>query len=174
MDEASRHGVSERAELSWPSGVHRGMYAPYQRDGLAGALAIHLLLYCGVGACFGFGLYELLQPARVGNPGLAMYKPPPRTVLAYGPTALPPPSQSVHIEAATAAATLPMLEPGTTGQSISEPQVITPPTPLPAKKSERPRTVIRAAPRELKSVQAQARVACLPRYDSSGAQTSGC
>jgi hypothetical protein len=26
----------------------------------------------------------------------------------------------------------------------------------------------------LKSVQAQARVACLPRYDSSGAQTSGC
>ena len=56
MDEASRHGVSERAELSWPSRVHRGMYAPYQRDGLAGALAIQLLLYCGVGACFGFGL----------------------------------------------------------------------------------------------------------------------
>jgi hypothetical protein len=34
----------------------------------------------------------------------------------------------------------------------------------------------RAAPRELKSVQAGQgqRVACLPRYDSSGAQTSWC
>src|SRR6185437_156522 len=31
---------------------------------------------CGGAACFGFGLYELPQPARVGNPSLALYKAP--------------------------------------------------------------------------------------------------
>src|SRR4051812_19646140 len=43
------------------------VYPQYQRDGLAGALAIHLCLYCAVGGCFAFGLYELLQPTRFVN-----------------------------------------------------------------------------------------------------------
>ena len=81
VDPPSMWSVRERRNFRDAISVHTGMYAPHQREGLAGALAIHLLLYCGIGACFGFGLYELLQPARVGNPGLAMYKPPPRTVL---------------------------------------------------------------------------------------------
>src|SRR3954452_16397314 len=60
-------------------------------SGLAGALAIHLCL-CAIGGCFAFGLYELLQPTRVNNPGIANYKPPPATVIAYGPSSgLPPP-----------------------------------------------------------------------------------
>jgi hypothetical protein len=67
-------------------------YAQYQRDGLAGALAIHLCLYCAVGGCFAFGLYGLLQPTRFVNPGIAAYHPPPATVIAYGPSSgLPPP-----------------------------------------------------------------------------------
>ena len=68
------------------------VYPQYQRDGLAGALAIHLCIYCAVGGCFAFGLYELLQPTRFVNPGIAAYKPSPATVIAYGPSSgLPPP-----------------------------------------------------------------------------------
>src|SRR4051812_33457848 len=60
--------------------THMALYPQYERDGLAGALAIHLCLYVAVGGCFALGLYELLQPARVGNPGLAAYQPPPRVL----------------------------------------------------------------------------------------------
>jgi hypothetical protein len=53
---------------------------------------MHLCLYCAVGGCFAFGLYVLLQPTRVANPGIGAYKPPPATVIAYGPSSgLPPP-----------------------------------------------------------------------------------
>jgi hypothetical protein len=50
-------------------------------DGVATGLAIHLCLYCAAAACFAFGLYYLMQP----TPGLAAYKPPPRTVIAHAP-----------------------------------------------------------------------------------------
>lgn len=36
---------------------------------------IYLGIYCGLVGCFGLGLYELMQPARYQNPGLAAYKP---------------------------------------------------------------------------------------------------
>jgi hypothetical protein len=78
------------------------MHPQYERDGLPGALAIHLCIYLAVGGCFAFGLYELLQPARVSNPGLAAYQPPqrvlatisapPRDVLTYGATSVTMPS----------------------------------------------------------------------------------
>ena len=49
------------------------------------------------GAGFFFGLYELLQPTRFNNPGSAAYKPPPRTVIAYGPSSgFPPPPRRDH------------------------------------------------------------------------------
>jgi hypothetical protein len=169
-------------------------FAPYQREGLAGALALHLCIYCGVGACFGFGIYELLQPARVSNPGLAAYQPPPRTlpmdtrppreVLSYGATSLTMPSQSAPIAKRVAAAT--EAEPETTGHSMREPEGRRPPlTAAPptavnrlneGRKSERRTTKPSPEPREAKpGVSAQEkRVACLPRYDSSGAQTSVC
>jgi hypothetical protein len=51
-------------------------------DGVAAGLVIHLCLYCAAAACFAFGLYYLMQPTRLVNPGLAAYKPPPRTVIA--------------------------------------------------------------------------------------------
>jgi hypothetical protein len=54
-------------------------------DGVATGLAIHLCLYCAAAACFAFGLYYLMQPTRLVNPGLAAYKPPPRTVIAHAP-----------------------------------------------------------------------------------------
>src|SRR4051812_13888157 len=72
-------------------------YPQCQRDGLAAALAIHLCIYCAVGGCFAFGLYELLQPTRFSNPGIAAYNPPPRTVIAYGPSSGFPPPPDVNI-----------------------------------------------------------------------------
>jgi hypothetical protein len=56
-----------------------------ESDGVAAGLAIHLCLYCVAAACFAFGLYCLMQPTRLINPGLAAYKPPPRTVIAHAP-----------------------------------------------------------------------------------------
>jgi hypothetical protein len=48
-------------------------------DGVATGLAMHLCLYCAAAACFAFGLFYLMQPTRLVNPGLA-YKPPSPTV----------------------------------------------------------------------------------------------
>jgi hypothetical protein len=166
-------------------------FAPYQREGLAGALALHLCIYCGVGACFGFGIYELLQPARVSNPGLAAYQPPPRVlpmdtrppreVLSYGATSLTTPSQSTAVAKRATEAEL-----QTTGHSMHEPEGRRPPlTAVPrtadnrmneGRKFERRITKPRPEPREMRpGVSGQEkRVACLPRYDSSGAQTSAC
>jgi len=50
---------------------------------VAVALAEHLSMYCAGAACIAFALYHLMQPVRVANPGLAAYKPPPRTVITY-------------------------------------------------------------------------------------------
>jgi hypothetical protein len=52
-------------------------------DGVAAGLAIHLGLYCAVAGCFAFGLYYLMQPTRLVNPGLAAYKPQPRAVIGH-------------------------------------------------------------------------------------------
>jgi hypothetical protein len=49
---------------------------------VATGLAMHLCLYCGAAACFASGSYYLMQSTRLVNPGLAAYKPPPRTVIA--------------------------------------------------------------------------------------------
>jgi hypothetical protein len=49
-------------------------------DGVAGALAMHLSLYCAVAACFALVLYYLMQPSRLPNPGMAAHKRSPSTV----------------------------------------------------------------------------------------------
>jgi hypothetical protein len=61
-------------------------------DGAGVALAVHLGTFCAVTACLAFALYELMQPIRSANPGLAAYKPPPGTVINL---ASPAPSASV-------------------------------------------------------------------------------
>jgi hypothetical protein len=60
------------------------MPRPLQRDshGLAGALAMHLCVYCAVAACFALALYYLMQPTRLPNPGMAAHNPSPR-ILNY-------------------------------------------------------------------------------------------
>lgn len=46
-------------------------------------LGIHLLVFCVVVGCFCIWFYELMQPERYPNPGVAAYKPPPATVVLY-------------------------------------------------------------------------------------------
>ena len=50
-------------------------------DGVTVGLVEHLSLYCAGAACIAFVLYYSMQPTQVANPGLAAYKPPPRTVI---------------------------------------------------------------------------------------------
>ena len=52
-------------------------------DGVTIALAEHFCMYCAAAGLIAFALYHLMQPTRVVNPGLAAYKPPPRTVITY-------------------------------------------------------------------------------------------
>ena len=148
-------------------------YARYQRDGLAGALAIHLCIYCGVAGCFAFGLYELLQPTRNNNPGLAAYKPPPATVITHGlPSRLAASSPATMAQPGASADVI-TSEPETTGRSTRSPEPS--PTPPPRREADNSKKA-KTLRREVKSEPAtqRERVACLPRYDSSGAQSSAC
>jgi hypothetical protein len=49
-------------------------------DGVAGALVMHLCVYCAVGACLALALYYLMQPTRLPSPGMAAHKPSPTTL----------------------------------------------------------------------------------------------
>src|SRR5262249_16241094 len=67
----------------WRASTVTTTYSAHCPDSVTAALGIHLAVYCAVGACFTFGLYGLLQPARSPNSGLAEYKPPPGAVVTY-------------------------------------------------------------------------------------------
>jgi hypothetical protein len=155
------------------------LYAQYQRDGLAGALALHLCVYCAVGGCFAFGLYELLQPTRSSNPGIAAYKAPPRTVIANGPSlGFPPPPDLTIAQPVATDDLASQLE--TTGRSVLGPEPKGIETlerlqpPVQVKKVKRnPKALARGEPSTQPETK-PARMACIPRYDSSGAQTGAC
>jgi hypothetical protein len=51
-----------------------------ESDGVAAALAIHLCVYCAVGGVFALGLYYLMQPTRLPNPGIAALNASPITL----------------------------------------------------------------------------------------------
>ena len=155
------------------------VYPQYQRDGLAGALAIHLCLYCAVGGCFAFGLYELLQPTRFVNPGIAAYKPPPATVIAYGPSSGLPPPPDVTVPAPVVTDDIASrLETTVKSAFAHAPEGIETierqqPAAKVKKKAKRDHKPARRAP-ATQPENGQTRVACIPRYDSSGAQSNGC
>jgi hypothetical protein len=134
-------------------------------DGVAAAVGIHLCLYCALAGCFAFGFYALMQPTPYPNPGLAAYKPPPATVISY---ALPPRlANSIHEPPASPALGKP--EPETTGRSTPQPELARAPAPVATSPPKmKPRREVKAQYPTLK------RSACIPGYDSSGAQTSPC
>jgi hypothetical protein len=70
------------------------MYLPRSDDyRLAVAVGIVLAAYVG----FFLGLYWVMQPTVTANPGLAGYRPPPKTVVHYAdsPWVPPPPSEAL-------------------------------------------------------------------------------
>jgi len=71
----------------------------YTDSGLGAALTIYLGVCVGLTACFGAGLYWLMQPSVFPNPGLAAYKPPASFVVTFTGSASPSPEPAV--EAAT-------------------------------------------------------------------------
>jgi hypothetical protein len=74
-------GAWEISEKPGSPGIRRR--SQRRIDGAALGLALYVGTCCTVTAGFGFGLYELLQPRRVENLGLAAYKPPPAAVIEF-------------------------------------------------------------------------------------------
>ena len=70
----------------------------YEDCNLATAIGIVLAGYAG----FFFVLYWLMQPSVSANPGLAGYRPPPKTIVHYAdsPWVPPAPSEALPIRAA--------------------------------------------------------------------------
>jgi hypothetical protein len=106
-------------------------------DGVTVGLVEHLSLYCAGAACIAFALYYSMQPTLVANPGLAAYKPPPRTVITY---AAPPNVERTP----TVPAVMAGPEPETVGASApiaaSTPQ-------LPEVKKAKPQAKVHSPPR---------------------------
>ena len=88
-------------------------------SGLGAALTIYLGVCVGLTACFGAGLYWLMQPSVFPNPGLAAYKPPANFVVTFAgsaspsmpPAPLPAPPATVSPEPAVEAATVTNITP---------------------------------------------------------------
>jgi hypothetical protein len=148
------------------------VYSRPRGDGVAGDLAFLLFLYLAVAGGLAFGLYELLQPTRFPNPGLAAYKPRPATsVIPLMASKLPDP-RSADLSEPLVISTTPAIEPNTDGTS----QARIADNPVPARRTSKSTKSVKAFNRVITSEAsgAQQRVACLPRYDSSGAQTQAC
>ena len=79
-----------------PFGPSTSLYDDYRS-----AVAVGIVLGAYVG--FFFALYWLMQPSVSANPGLAGYRPPPKTVVHYAdsPWVPPAPSEALPIPAAT-------------------------------------------------------------------------
>jgi hypothetical protein len=170
-DNKSFGNTSRAAERKFPCArsttMARTTRAP--SDGMATALGIHLCLYCAVAGCLAYGLYALLQPAHFANPGVATYQPPPSTVVTYtlplslrnrepgGAAALTPAPETMGLSAGR-----PEAEAFAQSRSPSELEA------MPSKRPSKPR-------RDIQPVSASPqRRACIPSYDSSGAQTGAC
>ena len=151
--------------------------ADYARDdgrSSAGGLALHLFLYLAVAGGLGFGVYHFFQPVRIQNPGLAAYKPPPATVITPGWSTNRAASPSADVTATPVAAS-PIPEPETDARSTPQPPITEAlvPAQVPA---HRPPKVAKTSNRHVRAepLQREQQAACIPSYDSSGAQTHAC
>jgi hypothetical protein len=136
----------------------------HRMDSVSAALGIHLIVYCAVGAGLAFGLYALLQPSRTPNSGLAVYKPPPAAVVTYAKRS---PATTGAEPIAPVEQPIADPEPVTTGRSTPEPELKPTITAPPSRSAKRPNRDVRIdIPRR--------GTACIPGYDSSGAQTRPC
>ena len=121
-----------------------------------------------------FGFWSVRPAAALARSqlGLAAYDPPPGAVVKYGKpslaTTVAEPIAPVELPIAAAALIDP--EPATTGRSTPEPEL----KPTIAAPPSQPRTAKRPN-REVRIDSPKQRgAACIPGYDSSGAQTRPC
>jgi hypothetical protein len=157
-------------------------------DGLRAALGFHLAVDAALAVCLGFGLYALLHPSGISSSYLAEYQalpaaavtadtPLPASTAALPMTAAAPIAPAPQIRSISTAPATVMLQPEAMPQPELAPQpevALTPPPeakPVVAPPSQR-RTG-KKPNREVK-VGSQNRRACIPAYDSSGAQTRPC
>src|SRR5499433_4346664 len=79
------------------SNPFRSSTPPFEDYRLGAAAGIVLAAYAG----FFLVLYWLMQPSATANPGLAAYRPPPKTIVRYAdsPWVPPPPSEALPIRA---------------------------------------------------------------------------
>jgi hypothetical protein len=171
---------SEMPEVGCKQTTMRGgmMMDDYSRsrgDGVAGDLAFLLFLYLAVVSGFAFGLYGLLQPTRFTNAGLAAYKPPTAaSVIPPRESNLLSPLSADFSESLVISAT-PATEPDTDGRSMPKPPIAE--SVVPARRPPKNTKSVKAFSRQItrEAPVNQQRVAtCLPKYDSSGAQTQAC
>jgi len=82
---AARWPISGAWNKADNTALAQGMprYPQSPNESAAAALALHLSIYCAVAMAFAGGFYELMQPRRIENVGLAAYKPLPGTVVNY-------------------------------------------------------------------------------------------
>src|SRR5262245_18499627 len=161
-------------------------------DGLRATLGFHLAVDSVLAVCLGFGLYALLHPSGVSSSYFAEYQALPAAVVT-GDTALPASAAALPITPAapivpapqirsisTAPATA-VLQPEAMPQPELAPEPEVPPqpelTPPPeAKPKVAPPSQRRTSKKPSREVKmgSQNRRACIPAYDSSGAQTRPC
>ena len=79
----------------------RGNFGPGTSEDYRLGTAVGILLAAYAG--FFLALYWLMQPSVTANPGLAAYRPPPKTVVRYAdsPWVPPAPSEALPIRAET-------------------------------------------------------------------------
>jgi hypothetical protein len=145
------------------------MALPPQRydDGLATALCMHLCIYCAAAACFALGFYVLMQPSRSPNLGLAIYKPPPATVITSGlPARLSDRERNAPFVVMRA-------EPETDARATPPAPQTMPPAAAPPPRSP-PKQARKPAPQVAAEAPRSQATPCIPGYDSSGAQTRSC
>src|SRR5438445_13759604 len=85
----------------------RGNFGPGTSEDYRLGTAVGIILAAYVG--FFVALYWLMQPSVAANPGLAPYRPPPKTVVHYADSPWVPraPSQTLTMPSATAPAPQP-------------------------------------------------------------------
>ena len=86
--------MSRLGEHMYSFGPSTSRFEDYRLGAAAGMV---LAAYAG----FFFVLYWLMQPSVTANPGLAAYRPPPKTIVRYAdsPWVPPPPSEALTMRA---------------------------------------------------------------------------
>jgi hypothetical protein len=161
-------------------------------DGLRAALGFHLAVDAALAVCLGFGLYALLHPSGISSSYLVEYQalpaavvtsdtPLPASAAALPVTAVAPIAPAPQIRSISTAPATVMLQPEAMPQPelAPEPEVAPQPelTAPPAAKPIAPpaqRRTVKKPTRDVRVGTSNRRSACIPAYDSSGAQTRPC